>query len=46
MVHALARPLAHAPAADADALSQAERAIAVTLEHHAHLRLMPASGRV
>jgi DNA repair protein RecO (recombination protein O) len=46
MVHALARPLAHAPPAHADALAQAERAIAVTLEHHAHLRLIPASGRV
>ncbi len=46
MVQALARPLAHAPLADADALAQAERAIALTLEHHAHLRLIPASGRV
>ena len=45
MVHALARPLAHAPLADADALAQAERAISATLEHHAHLRLMPATGR-
>ena len=45
MVHALARPLAHAPIADADALAQAERAISLTLEHHAHLRLIPASAR-
>ena len=46
MVHALARPLAHAPLADADALAQAERAISATLEHHAHVRLMPATGRL
>jgi len=46
MVQALARPLASAPQADADALAQAERAISATLEHHAHLRLMPASGRL
>jgi DNA repair protein RecO (recombination protein O) len=46
MVQALARPLAHAPLADVDALAQAERAIALTLEHHAHLRLIPATGRV
>jgi DNA repair protein RecO (recombination protein O) len=45
MVHALARPLAHAPLADADALAQAEHAIAATLEHHAHLRLIPATAR-
>jgi DNA repair protein RecO (recombination protein O) len=44
MVQALARPLAHAPRADARALGEAERAIAVTLEHHAHVRLMPATG--
>ena len=46
MAQALARPLARAPLAGADALAQAERAIAATLEHHAHLRLIPASGRL
>jgi hypothetical protein len=46
MVHALARPLTHAPLAEPDALAQAERAIAATLEHHAHLRLIPAAGRL
>ena len=46
MTQALARPLAHAPLAAAEALAQAERAIAVTLEHHAHLRLIPATGRI
>ena len=29
----------------APALGQVERAISVTLEHHAHVRLMPAVGR-
>jgi len=42
MVGALGRPLEEAPPADEQALSQAERAIAATLEHHAHVRLMPA----
>ena len=37
-----ARPLAEAPAAEPRALRQAERAIAETLEHHAHVRLRPA----
>jgi DNA repair protein RecO (recombination protein O) len=46
MVNALARPLEHAPLADGDALAQAERAISATLEHHAHLRLIPAAGRL
>lgn len=45
MTEALARPLAEAPAALERALGQVERAIATTLEHHAHLRLMPAAGR-
>jgi DNA repair protein RecO (recombination protein O) len=36
---ALARPLAEAPEASAAALRQADRAIAETLEHHAHVRL-------
>jgi DNA repair protein RecO (recombination protein O) len=42
MAGALGRPLNEAPPAGELALSQAERAIAATLEHHAHLRLMPA----
>jgi DNA repair protein RecO (recombination protein O) len=46
MVHALAQPLADAPAAESDDLAQADRAIAATLEHHAHVRLIPAAGRV
>ncbi len=45
MAQALSRPLADAPLAQADALAQAEHAIAVTLEHHAHVRLIPASTR-
>ena len=36
---ALSRPLAEAPAATDRALGQADRAIAETLEHHAHVRL-------
>ena len=39
LVHALAKPLADAPAAPESALRQADRAIAETLEHHAHIRL-------
>jgi DNA repair protein RecO (recombination protein O) len=39
LVEALARPLAEAPAAAEPALSQADRALAETLEHHAHVRL-------
>ena len=45
MTRALARSLAEAPAAPDPALAQVERAITVTLEHHAHMRLMPAVGR-
>src|SRR5690349_24440131 len=45
MVAALGRPLADAPDAPALALSQAERAIIDTLEHHAHLRLRPVGTR-
>jgi DNA repair protein RecO (recombination protein O) len=44
MTAALARPLAQAPAASPRALREAERAIGETLEHHAQLRLRPASG--
>ncbi len=42
MTEALGRSLSDAPDAPRAALRQVERAIAVTLEHHAHLRLMPA----
>jgi DNA repair protein RecO (recombination protein O) len=39
LVEALARPLAEAPGASERALAQADRAMAETLEHHAHVRL-------
>jgi DNA repair protein RecO (recombination protein O) len=39
LVGALSRPLAEAPEAPEPALRQAERAIAETAEHHAHVRL-------
>lgn len=39
LVTALARPLAQAPQAAEHALAQADRALAETLEHHAHVRL-------
>ena len=39
LVEALARPLAEAPRASERALAQADRAMAETLEHHAHVRL-------
>ena len=39
LADALARPLTEAPAAPETALRQADRAIAETLEHHAHVRL-------
>jgi len=45
MVDALGRALAQAPAAEEVVLGQVERAVAETLEHHAHLRLMPAAAR-
>jgi DNA repair protein RecO (recombination protein O) len=45
MTEAVGAPLNEAPDAPEPALGQVERAIAATLEHHAHLRLMPASGR-
>jgi DNA repair protein RecO (recombination protein O) len=41
LVAALGRPLAEAPDAPPRALTQAERAILETLEHHAHVRLRP-----
>jgi DNA repair protein RecO (recombination protein O) len=43
LVEALGRPLAETPAAPDRALRQAERAIAETLEHHAHVQLRPAA---
>ena len=42
MTEALGRPLDETPAAGEQALGQVERAVAATLEHHAHVRLMPA----
>jgi DNA repair protein RecO (recombination protein O) len=42
MTEALGRTLTEVPAATDPVLGQVERAIAATLEHHAHLRLMPA----
>ena len=45
MTDALGHPLGQAPAAPDSALAQVERAISATLEHHAHLRLMPAVAR-
>jgi DNA repair protein RecO (recombination protein O) len=42
MTEALGRPLHEAPQAGEQALGQVERAVGTTLEHHAHLRLMPA----
>jgi DNA repair protein RecO (recombination protein O) len=45
MSEALGSALTEVPDAAAAALGQVERAIAATLEHHAHVRLMPAAGR-
>lgn len=45
MVGSLQAPLAQAPQTTDSALGQAERAIAAMVEHHAHLRLMPAVAR-
>jgi DNA repair protein RecO (recombination protein O) len=42
MTDSLGRSLSDFPAAGDSALAQVERAVAATLEHHAHLRLMPA----
>jgi DNA repair protein RecO (recombination protein O) len=44
MTEALGRGLTEIPRASASALGQVEHAIATTLEHHAHVRLMPAVG--
>jgi DNA repair protein RecO (recombination protein O) len=43
MVAALGSPLAEAPAAEARALHQVERAISQTVEYHAHVRLRDAA---
>jgi DNA repair protein RecO (recombination protein O) len=44
MTEALGQSLADAPSAPEPALGQVERAISETLEHHAHIRLMPAAA--
>jgi DNA repair protein RecO (recombination protein O) len=44
MVSTLGAPLAQAPDAPEAVLRQVERAVSETLEHHAHLRLIPTSG--
>ncbi len=44
MTAALGQPLADAPSASERALRQAERAIAETVEHHAHTRLRAATA--
>ncbi|HWI70907.1 MAG TPA: DNA repair protein RecO [Baekduia sp.] len=44
LTDALARPLADAPSGSPRALRQAERAIAETVEHHAHVRLRAAAA--
>jgi DNA repair protein RecO (recombination protein O) len=44
MTEALGRSLTEAPGAEDLVLGQVERAITATLDHHAHLRLMPAAG--
>ncbi len=45
MADAFGAPLHEVRDAPEAALAQVERAIGATLEHHAHLRLMPASAR-
>jgi DNA repair protein RecO (recombination protein O) len=44
MTEALGQSLAEVPNAPESALGQVERAISETLEHHAHIRLMPAAA--
>jgi DNA repair protein RecO (recombination protein O) len=44
MTEALGQALAETPTASDAALRQAERAISVTLEHHAHVRLSSAAA--
>lgn len=45
MAEALGRSLSEAPPGEERVLGQVERAISETLEHHAHVRLMPATDR-
>jgi DNA repair protein RecO (recombination protein O) len=45
MTEALGRPLNEAPSAQERVLGQVERAVSEMLEHHAHIRLMPATAR-
>jgi DNA repair protein RecO (recombination protein O) len=45
MTGALESRLTDIPEAGEPALGQVERAVAATLEHHAHIRLMPAAAR-
>ncbi len=45
MVGEIGSPLSEAPSGQERALGQVERAVAETLEHHAHVRLMPATSR-
>jgi DNA repair protein RecO (recombination protein O) len=45
MTEALGRPLSEVPAGEERVLGQVERAVSETLEHHAHVRLMPATDR-
>jgi DNA repair protein RecO (recombination protein O) len=45
MTEALGRSLSEAPAGEERVLGQVERAISETLEHHAHVHLMPATDR-
>lgn len=45
MTDAFGAPLHEAPDAPDAALAQVERAISATLEHHANVRLMPATAR-
>ena len=46
MSTALARSLHDSPAATEPALAQVDHAISATLEHHAHVHLMPAVGQL
>ena len=45
MTDALGRPLSEAPLGEERVLGQVERAVSEMLEHHAHIRLMPATAR-
>jgi DNA repair protein RecO (recombination protein O) len=45
MTQALGCPLSEAPGGEERVLGQVERAVSEMLEHHAHVRLMPATAR-